>query len=62
MNSCTDLFTLSAIACKLSECLNEDELAVLSANLMALGDMLGVVVARKSASKADCPSPSLTVS
>lgn len=47
MNNCTDLFILSAIACKLTECLSEDELSVLSANLMALGDMLEVVLARK---------------
>ncbi|MGM9937770.1 MAG: hypothetical protein ACI38A_10530 [Candidatus Ornithomonoglobus sp.] len=60
MNSCTDLFTLSAIACKLSECLSEDELAVLSANLMALGDMLEVVLARRAACRTDCPASTPT--
>ncbi|MGN0162868.1 MAG: hypothetical protein ACI4EA_04695 [Candidatus Ornithomonoglobus sp.] len=57
MNGCTDLFALSAIACKLSECLDENELAVLSASLMALADMLEVILARRDSRKAD-PSES----
>ncbi|MGN1115352.1 MAG: DUF6774 domain-containing protein [Candidatus Ornithomonoglobus sp.] len=56
MNNCSDLFALSAIACKLSECLNEDELAVLAASFTALGDMLAVVAARQNANKSDCES------
>lgn len=47
MNECSDLFFLSTIACKLSECLSEDELAVLAADLVALGDLLESVLARK---------------
>lgn len=48
MNNCTDLFFLSTIACKLSECLSSDELSILAANLTALGDLLAVTVARQS--------------
>lgn len=44
---CPDLFLLSAIACKLSECFNADELNILSANLTALGDMLQVILSRQ---------------
>lgn len=47
MNSCPDLYFLSAIACQLSECLTEDELAILAASLTALGDMLEVLVTRR---------------
>lgn len=48
MHDCSDLYLLSTIACKLSECLTEDELAILAANLTALGDMLEVLLARRA--------------
>ncbi|MGF0017654.1 DUF6774 domain-containing protein [Sporofaciens sp. SGI.106] len=51
MNNCSDLYLLSTIACKLSVCLSEDELAILATNLTALGDMLAVIIARNSARK-----------
>lgn len=47
MNGCPDLFLLSVIACKLSECLSENELSVVAASLTALGDMLAVIAARQ---------------
>lgn len=50
-NGSVNLFILSAIACKLSECLNENELNVLSANLSALGDMLEVIIAQQTSSQ-----------
>ena len=53
MNSCSDLYLLSTIACKLAECLTEDELAVLAANLTALGDMLQVILAKQAVCKKD---------
>lgn len=53
MNRCSNLFLLSSIACKLSECLDEKELAVLSAGLMTLGDMLASLLAREDACKKD---------
>lgn len=47
MNTCSNLYFLSAIACNLSECLSEEELVVLSADLVALGEMLETVLARR---------------
>lgn len=44
---CPNLFLLSAIACKLAEILTKDELDILSANLLALGDLLEVVLAHQ---------------
>lgn len=51
MNSCTNLYFLSTLACKLAECFTEEELAVLSADLMALGDMLASVLAHQALCK-----------
>ena len=49
MNShCANLFYLSALACKISECLTDDELSVLAADLTVLADMLSSVSARQS--------------
>lgn len=44
---CPDLFLLSAIACKLAEIFTKDELSVLSANILALGDLLQVILANQ---------------
>lgn len=49
MNPCSNLFYLSAIVCKLSECLTKEELSVLSADLLVLSDMIGNVLARQDA-------------
>lgn len=51
MHPCSDLFFLSTIACKLIESLDEKELAVLAAELVALGDLLEAALARKEACK-----------
>lgn len=48
---CPDLFLLSAIACKLAEILTKDELDILSANLVALGDLLEVVLAHQNSTE-----------
>ena len=55
MDPCADLYLLSAIACRLSECLSEEELAMLSTNLSALGDMLQVILTRRDISCKDIP-------
>ncbi|MCF2680103.1 hypothetical protein JQM69_05280 [Faecalicatena contorta] len=47
--NCTDLYFLSTVACKLAECIPEDELAILAASFTALGDMLQVIIARRDA-------------
>lgn len=49
MKNCSSLYFLSTLACKLSECLDEDELNILSADLSTLGDMLDSILARKEA-------------
>lgn len=49
MNNCSNLYLLSAIACQVAECLSDEELAVLSADLMTLGDMLASILARQAA-------------
>ncbi len=51
MNHCADLYFLSAIACRLSECLTEEELELLSVNLRALGEMLEVISVRQTICK-----------
>lgn len=51
MNNCPNLYFLSTVACKLSECLSEEELAILSADLMTLGDMLASIIAHQSSCK-----------
>lgn len=50
MNNCPDLFFLSAIAYNLSQCLNEDELGIVAADITALGDMLEAILARRALS------------
>lgn len=47
--NCSNLYFLSTIACQISECLPEDEIAVLSADLTTLADMLASILARKAA-------------
>lgn len=72
MNTCSNLFYLSSIACKLSECLSEKELTKLAADLVVLSDMLANILAQQAlctdgktdrpvnafpqASDADCPA------
>ena len=51
MNDCVDLYFLSTIACKLSECLSDDELSIMAASLTARGDMLAVITARRDSCK-----------
>ena len=48
MKCCTDLYFLSTIACKMAECLTEDELLVLGIELTTLGDMLSVLATKQS--------------
>lgn len=46
MDGCSNLFYLSTIACKLAECLSQEELSVLSSDLVVLSDMLANLIAR----------------
>lgn len=47
-NGCQNLFVLSAIAYKLSECLSKEELEALAASLTALGDVITSLVVDKA--------------
>ena len=51
--NCSNLFTLSAIACQLAECMSENELNILSADLTTLADMLESIIARQTACNDD---------
>ncbi len=48
-NNCTNLYLLSTIACQLAECLDEEELEILSADLNALGYMIESLLAHQKA-------------
>lgn len=48
-NNCTHLYFLSTVACQLAECLDENALEILAADLNALGDMLESLLAHSSA-------------
>ena len=52
-SSCQNLYILSSIACQLAECLDEEELEILSADLMTLADMIESLLAHQSACKND---------
>lgn len=51
MTPCQNLYLLSTIACQLAECLSEEELSVLSTDLVVLSDMLANIISRQSISE-----------
>lgn len=51
MKNCSNLFYLSSVAYKLSECMSEEELAVFASVLIVLGDMLASILARQACVK-----------
>lgn len=48
MKNCSNLFYLSSIACQLAECLSEEELNALAADLVVLSDMLLNITAHET--------------
>lgn len=48
MQNCSNLYLLSTIACQLADCLSEDDLAILAADLIVLSDMLANIAARNA--------------
>ena len=54
MANCQNLYVLSTIACRLAECMTEEELASLSADLVVLGDMLANLIAKDALCKSYC--------
>ena len=51
MKNCVDLYWLSTIACKMAECITEEELAILAIELTTLGDMLSVIATKQAVCK-----------
>lgn len=61
MKRCSNLYFLSALACQLAECISsEEELAILSADLVVLGDLLANIIARENACNKICSIPQTT--
>lgn len=54
MDNCSNLFYLSAVACQLSECLSEKEIAALAADLVVLSDMLANILAHQECTDVSC--------
>lgn len=52
-NNCSNLYLLSTIACRLSECLDKKDLEILATDLTALGYMIESVLSRQSTCKED---------
>lgn len=48
MSDCNNLYLLSTIACQLANCMSEEELVALSADLVVLGDMLANIIAQNN--------------
>lgn len=46
--NCSNLYFLSTLACQLAECLSEDAVAMLSADLVVLSDMLANILAHRT--------------
>lgn len=53
MNECNNAIYITTIACQLFKCLSPDDLALLSADLVQLGDTLAAMLARYELCTAD---------
>ena len=51
MNSCSNLYFLSTIACQLSKTMSREELALLSADLVVLSDMIANILVMEEINK-----------
>ena len=51
--NCQNLYILSTIACQLAECIDREELEMLSADLTTLGYMIESLLAHQSACEDD---------
>ena len=54
MNSCNLAATITGIACTLANCLSEEELELLSATLVQLGDTLDTILANENFQRECC--------
>ncbi|WMI82077.1 DUF6774 domain-containing protein [Anaerotignum sp. MB30-C6] len=51
MENCPDVVAITMLACKISECLSEEELETLAADLNLLSDAISSILVRKSLNK-----------
>lgn len=51
MQNCSNLYFLSTIACQLADCLSDEDIAILAADLVVLSDMLANIAARNTLCK-----------
>lgn len=54
MSSCTDILLISSVACRIAECLDDNELALLAADLLLLSDALNAIAVRRAVCKDIC--------
>ena len=48
MKNFSNLYSLSTLACQLADCMSDDEIAILAADLVVLSDMLANIAARNA--------------
>ncbi len=48
MSYCCDILFISALACQVADCLNDDELSLLAADTLLLSDSLNAISVRRS--------------
>ncbi len=48
MENCPDIVAITLLACQISECLSDDELEILSADLSLLSDAITAILVRRS--------------
>lgn len=48
MQNCSNPYFLSTLACQLADCMSDDEIALLAADLVVLSDMLANITARNA--------------
>ena len=58
--NCTSLYFLSTLACRLTECMEEKEIEILSTDLKTLGEMLESLLARRCDSTQDMVSSDIS--
>ncbi|WP_442913609.1 DUF6774 domain-containing protein [Lacrimispora sp.] len=50
MSYCCDVLFISALACQIADCLDDDELSILAADTLLLSDSLNAIAVRRSIS------------
>ena len=48
MQNCSNPYFLSTLACQLADCMSDDAVAILAADLVVLNDMLANITARNA--------------